>query len=207
MTSAFKRKLDDTKNVKPISSQNMDEPSDETLVGRFLNGSRISYELLVQRYKKRIFAFIYFQIKQHNHDAEDLTQDVFVELYKKAENFRHESKFSTYIFSIAKNIVLNYFRANSRFFSFSLLFHKSKEVEVSNMQEQLIYEADQQQIVCAFNSLSADERQIIYLCDKEDFSYLQISDILNIKVGTVRSRLNTARNKVIRISRENTDEV
>jgi len=207
VTSAFKRKLDDTKNVKPISSQNMDEPSDETLVGRFLNGSRISYELLVQRYKKRIFAFIYFQIKQHNHDAEDLTQDVFVELYKKAENFRHESKFSTYIFSIAKNIVLNYFRANSRFFSFSLLFHKSKEVEVSNMQEQLIYEADQQQIVCAFNSLSADERQIIYLCDKEDFSYLQISDILNIKVGTVRSRLNTARNKVIRISRENTDEV
>ena len=75
------------------------------------------------------------------------------------------------------------------------------------MQEQLIFEADKQQIVRALNILNADERQIIYLCDKEDFSYLQISDILNIKVGTVRSRLNTARKKVIKISRENADEL
>ena len=207
MTSVFKRKVDNSIKDSPIRNQDLDELSDETLIRQFSNGSRISYELLVTRYKKRIFEFIYFQIKQHKHDAEDLTQDVFIELYKKAENFRHESKFSTYIFSVAKNIVLNYFRAKYRFFSLSTLFNKSEKVEVSNMQEQLIYEADKQQIVRALNILNADERQIIYLCDKEDFSYLQISDILNIKVGTVRSRLNTARKKVIKISRENADEL
>lgn len=68
-------------------------------------------------------------------------------------------------------------------------------------------EAVQQQVILAINRLSADERQIIYLCDKEDFSYLQISEILNIKIGTVRSRLSTARKKVISTLREDNHEM
>jgi len=203
MNSVFKRELDNTLKVTPLATQISSEPSDEMLISRFAKGSTISYELLVQRYKKRIFEFIYFQIKQHRHDAEDLTQDVFVELYKKVGNFRHESKFSTYLFSIAKNIVLNYFRSNSRFFSFSQLLNKSEDVEIINLHDQLSNEAEQKQILLAINSLSADERQIIYLCDKENFSYLQVSEILNIKLGTVRSRLSTARQKVISALRDN----
>lgn len=207
MNSVFKGKLDSTLKVEPFNYQDLSEPSDEALIGQFLNGSRVSYELLVQRYKQRIFEFIYFQIKQHNHDAEDLTQEVFIEFYKKAANFRNESKFSTYLFSIAKNIVLNYFRASSRRFSFYQIFHKAEEEKATNLQEQYLYEADQQQIVLALNRLSADERQIIYLCDKEDFSYLQISEILNIKIGTVRSRISTARKRVISTLREDNHEM
>jgi RNA polymerase sigma-70 factor (ECF subfamily) len=207
MNSVFKGKLDNTLKVEPFKNQDSDEPSDEALVGRFLNGSRISYELLVLRYKQRIFEFIYFQIKQHNHDAEDLTQEVFLELYKKASNFRNESKFSTYLFSIAKNIVLNYFRASSRRFSFFKVFYKEREEQEINLQEQYMNEAVQQQVILAINRLSADERQIIYLCDKEDFSYLQISEILYIKIGTVRSRLNTARKKIISTLREHNHEM
>tara|TARA_R110002167_G_scaffold253769_1_gene460070 strand:- start:543 stop:1154 length:612 start_codon:yes stop_codon:yes gene_type:complete len=203
MNSVFKREFDNTLKVTPLETQISSEPSDEVLIFQFVKGSEISYELLVKRYKKRIFEFIYFQVKQHRHDAEDLTQDVFVELYKKVENFRHESKFSTYLFSIAKNMVLNYFRSNSRFFSFSQLLNKSEDVEIINMHDQLVNEAEQKQILLAINSLSTDERQIIYLCDKENFSYLQVSEILNIKLGTVRSRLSIARQKVIRILREN----
>ncbi|KXI30426.1 RNA polymerase sigma factor [Paraglaciecola hydrolytica] len=203
MNSVFKREVDNTLKVTPLATQISSEPSDEMLISQFVKGSKSSYELLVQRYKKRVFEFIYFQIKQHRHDAEDLTQDVFVELYKKVENFRHESKFSTYLFSIAKNIVLNYFRSNSRFFSFSQLLNKSEDVEIINLHDQLSNEAEQKQILLAINSLSADERQIIYLCDKENFSYLQVSEILNIKLGTVRSRLSTARQKVISALRDN----
>jgi RNA polymerase sigma-70 factor (ECF subfamily) len=203
MNSVFKREVDNTLKVTPLATQISSEPSDEMLISRFAKGSTVSFELLVQRYKKRIFEFIYFQIKQHRHDAEDLTQDVFVELYKKVGNFRHESKFSTYLFSIAKNIVLNYFRSNSRFFSFSQLLNKSEDVEIINLHDQLSNEAEQKQILLAINSLSADERQIIYLCDKENFSYLQVSEILNIKLGTVRSRLSTARQKVISALRDN----
>lgn len=207
MNSVFKRKLDNTLIVETFNKQELAEPSDEALVGLFLNGSMISYELLVDRYKQRIFKFIYFQIKQHNHDAEDLTQEVFLELYKKAAYFRHESKFSTYLFSIAKHIVLNYFRARSRRLSFIQLFSKSEQEKDTNLQEQYLYDVEQQQITLAINRLSAGERQIIYLCDKEGFSYLQISEILNIKLGTVRSRLSTARKKIIRILGEEHHEM
>ncbi len=207
MNSALNKKLNNISKIKTSKNQDTNELSDEMLIGRFLDGSRISYELLVQRYKKRIYEFIYFQIKQNSHDAEDLTQEVFFELYKKAGNFRKESKFSTYLFSIAKNIVFNHFRSTSRRFSFTQIFNKEKEPEVTDLQEQLIDKVNQQQVISAINCLSADERQIIYLCDKEDFSYAQISDILNVKVGTVRSRLSTARNKAIKKLRENNHEM
>ena len=207
MNSVFKCKLDRNLKVEPFKYQDLSKPSDKILIDQFLNGSRGSYELLVQRYKQRIFEFIYFQVKQHNHDAEDLTQEVFIELYKKAAHFRNESKFSTYLFSIAKNIVLNYFRSSSRRFSLYKIFHKGEEETATNLQEQYLYEVDQKQVVLALNRLPVDERQIIYLCDKEDFSYFQISEILNIKVGTVRSRLSTARKKVISFLRENNHEM
>ncbi|KGJ95926.1 RNA polymerase sigma factor [Colwellia psychrerythraea] len=207
MNSVFKGKLDSNIKVEPFKNQDLSKPSDKILIDQFLNGSRGSYEEIVQRYKERIFGFIYFQVKQHKHDAEDLTQEVFIELYKKAAHFRNESKFSTYLFSIAKNIVLNYFRSSSRRFSLYKIFHKGEEEKAINLQEQYLFEVDQKQVVLALNRLPVDERQIIYLCDKEDFSYLQISEILNIKVGTVRSRLSTARKKVISSLREDNHEM
>ena len=68
-------------------------------------------------------------------------------------------------------------------------------------------EAVQQQVILTINRLSADERQIIHLCDKEGYSYFQISEILDIKIGTVRSRLNTARKKVISTLRKHNHEM
>lgn len=207
MNSVLIQKLNSTVISESSIKHSTNDLSDELLIARFIDGSQASYELLVMRYKKRIFEFIYFQIKQNNHDAEDLTQDVFIELYRKAESFRKESKFSTYLFSIAKNIVLNYFRATSRRFSFSLVFSKERETKVTDLQEQFVNEKDQQQVYSVINSLSPDERQIIYLCDRENFSYTQISEILNIKMGTVRSRLSTTRNKVIKKLRESNHEM
>jgi|GEM_PF-1395269 len=207
MNSVFKGKLDNIQNIAPFSHQVIHEPSDEVLLDRFLKGSRRSYEILVLRYKKRIFEFIYFQIKQHSHDAEDLTQEVFIELYKKAASYRNEAKFSTYLFSIARNMVLNYFRTTSRRFSLLKLFQSNEEPETKSPQEKFIDIATQRQIMFAVNSLNVEERQIIYLCDKENFSYTQISNILNIKVGTVRSRLNTARQKIVQELRESSHEM
>ena len=106
MNSVFKRKLDNTLKVEPFKNQDSDEPSDEALVGRFLNDSRISYELLVLRYKQRIFEFIYFQIKQYNHDAEDLTQEVFIELYKKRPIFAMNLNFQHIYFLLQRTLYL-----------------------------------------------------------------------------------------------------
>jgi RNA polymerase sigma-70 factor (ECF subfamily) len=163
----------------------------------------LSYELLVQRYKQRIFEFIYFQIKQHKHDAEDLTQEVFVELYKKHDSFRHESKFSSFLFSMAKNKMFNHFRSQSRRISFMGLFQKEKAPEEQSIDNEYLSDKELLKTFELLNKLKVEERQIIYLCDREGFSYLQISEILNVNIGTVRSRLNTARAKMAKLLREN----
>lgn len=183
--------------------QGTSDATDEELIKSFTQGSRLSYELLVQRYKQRIFEFIYFQIKQHKHDAEDLTQEVFVELYKTSGRFRHESKLSTFLFSMAKNIVFNHFRSRSRRLSLMGLFQKEAESKEANVHEEYVGDKEQQETFEMLNALKVEERQIIYLCDREGFSYQQMSNILNVNIGTVRSRLNTARVKMAKLLREN----
>ncbi|MBU2893184.1 RNA polymerase sigma factor [Colwellia sp. D2M02] len=189
------------------SKSRQQKPLDEELIEQFILGSRVAFDLLVKRYKKRMFGFICFQLKGQLEDAEDLCQEVFIQLYQKPDNFRHQSTFSTYLFSIARNIVLNYVRTKSR--------RPQSSVDLSN-EEVLSGEPvndcpDNNDMTKYYNlalsSLSVDERQILFLCDKEAFTYAQISEILAINLGTVRSRINTARNKMIGQLKEKFDEM
>ena len=184
--------------------------SDDALVAKFIAGDKLAFTHLVNRYKQKIHTYIYFQINKKNSDAEDLTQEVFLALYRQAGNFKGESKFSTFLYAVAHNIVLNYFRTNKR-------RHADQTDSISQLdepmahnpiidqalvdhhcpQEQTITQNLQQRITTAIGKLSADERQLLLLTDREGFSYEQISQILAIKTGTVRSRLNTARTKLL----------
>ncbi len=170
--------------------------SDEALMKSYINGSYHSYELIVKRYKERVFKFIYFQVKQQQQDAEDLTQEVFIQLYRKPNNFRVESTFSTYIFAIAKNIVLNHHRTVSRRIKSADNSITTDIIDEACMHSNMVNIRQQQAYINAFNQLNVEDQQIIYLADKECFSYLQIGSILDIKTGTVRSRLSAVRAKL-----------
>lgn len=183
---------------------------DNQLVAQFAAGDRAAFDKIVGRYKERIYSFIYFQINQKQADAEDLTQDVFLEFYRQADNYRGESKFSTYLFAISRNIVLNYFRSHRRrhtdqtdsisqeSFDEDAAPNISKQLVADDCPEQqMIDDNMQKKVESAIEQLKPDERQLLLLTDREGFSYEQIGQILSIKVGTVRSRLNAARNRLI----------
>ena len=184
--------------------------SDDALVAKFVAGDRLAFTHLVNRYKQKIHTYIYFQINQKTADAEDLTQEVFLALYRQAGNFKGESKFSTFLYAVAHNIVLNYFRTNRRRYtdktdSISQLDEPdthntiiSQALIDNNCPAELtITQNLQHKIAAAISKLSSDERQLLLLTDREGFSYEQISQILSIKTGTVRSRLNTARTRLL----------
>ncbi len=187
-----------------------DDAIDKQLLERFVQGDRAAFNQLVTRHKERIYSFIYFQIGQKQADAEDLTQDVFIELYKQAENYRGESKFTTYLFAISRNLMLNYFRSHKRRFSDQTDSISQEQLEPGNAQqlskqlvsdecplEQTINDNMQKKVASAIDQLKPEERQLLLLTDREGFSYEQIGQILSIKVGTVRSRLNAARNRLL----------
>jgi RNA polymerase sigma-70 factor (ECF subfamily) len=184
-----------------------DELPDERLMKEFVNGSSYAYELIVKRYKNRVFEFIYFQFKQHKQDAEDLTQEVFIQLYRNPNNFRAESKFSSYIFAIAKNIALNHYRTMCRRIQSHTGGDNIDVIDNTCIHLQIVNDRQQQEYINAFNQLNIEEQQIIFLADKECFSYLQLGEILGIKTGTVRSRLSSARTKIANQLRERLDEM
>jgi RNA polymerase sigma-70 factor (ECF subfamily) len=184
-----------------------DELPDERLMKEFVNGSSYAYELIVKRYKNRVFEFIYFQFKQHKQDAEDLTQEVFIQLYRNPNNFRAESTFSSYIFAIAKNIALNHYRTMCRRIQSHTGGDNIDVIDNTCIHLQIVNDRQQQEYINAFNQLNIEEQQIIFLADKECFSYLQLGEILGIKTGTVRSRLSSARTKIANQLRERLDEM
>lgn len=204
------------RNAEPASKDQSEDEIDNGLVARFAAGDQKAYEQLVARYKERIYTFIYFQINQKQADAEDLTQDVFIEFYKQGSNYRGESKFSTYLFAISRNIVLNYFRSQRRRYSDQTDSISQQDPDSDAKQsinkelvaddcpvEQVISENMQQKVDSAIEKLKPEERQLLMLTDREGFSYEQVGNILSIKVGTVRSRLNSARNRLIEFLKVN----
>lgn len=170
---------------------------DEELLLRFIQGDKKSFDIIVSRFKKSIYHYIYFQINQNASDAEDILQEVFIELYNKASNFRGEAKLSTYLYGIARNLVLNYFRNNRRHFSNNIVQISEDIIDEHCPYQDLSNAKWEKQLTHALGQLNVEERQILYLCDKEDFSYHQISEILHIKIGTVRSRINSARTRLL----------
>ncbi len=191
----------------PSSLSRLSDMSDQELLERFLGGDKKAFAHIVDRFKKRIHHFVYFQIHQNAHDAEEITQDVFVELYKHPERFRGDSQLLTFLYGIARNLVLNYFRSQRRQFT-----NSTEPLTESISDENCPYkdtedENYQQKIFVALESLSIKDRQVIFLCDNEGFSYQQISEILDINIGTVRSRINTARNRLIQKLKEVCDEL
>ena len=86
--------------------------TDEVLMMRFQGGDRDSFAILVRRHKTPIFNFILRQIRNHT-TAEDLTQDVFVRVVRSAASFKHEARFTTWIYSIARNLCIDHLRKMS----------------------------------------------------------------------------------------------
>lgn len=183
--------------VLPSFKKPLEGLNDEELLSDFIAGNRLAFDLIVNRFKKRIYDFIYFQIHQNPHDSEDLSQDVFIQLYKGAKDFRGESKLATFLFSIARNLILNYFRSHRRRFTSKTEELDDNLVDINCPSQDAENEKWKSRVINALNELSNEERQIIYLCDNEEFTYHQISKILGIKIGTVRSRIHSARTHLL----------
>ena len=170
------------------------------------NRDHAAFEQLVNRYKKKLYNFIYFQIRSAQ-DTEDLLQDTFVELYKSLDKYNRDSQFNSYLYAIAKNVVFNHYRTKSRRITTEAQDNIAEVAEDMNLQGKLEISESMKQLQLAVSQLNVEERQILYLCDNESMSYQQISVILDINLGTVRSRLHNIRKRIVEIMSENKDEL
>jgi RNA polymerase sigma-70 factor (ECF subfamily) len=173
-------------------------PSDEELIARFQNGDVYAYEQLVRRYKEPLLNFVYRFIGDLV-EAEDIVQDTFYRVYKNKHYYKEVAKFSTWIYTIASNLAKTELRRRRRrrFFSINKETQNEKETELPDLNRDPEVEANtiltEKIIQKAIGNLPQKFRQVIILRDIQGFSYEEISSIIKVPLGTVKSRVNRAR--------------
>ena len=170
--------------------------SDAQLLKRLQNGERIGFETLLDRFGPRVQSLAR-RYSQSSADAEDLTQEIFVDLFKSVPNFRGEAQLSTWIYRVALNHCLRWKekqgRENERRENFS-----SDEIEIPSLdgwgdpQKRAARGELGERVQCALGDLSEMHREIVILHEMHGLTYAQCAQILEIPVGTVKSRLSNA---------------
>ena len=170
--------------------------SDEKLILRFQEGDINAYNELVKRYKDRLLNFVlrYFNNVEQ---AEDVVQDTLIKLYTHASYYKNVAKFSTWIFTIAKNNALTELRKNKRKKTDSLWTDDGQVIDINSNEESLDSKVQNEIAIDQLNKyldeIPENFRMAVVLRDFQELSYEEISKILEIPIGTIKSRINRGR--------------
>ena len=177
------------------------EKTDEQLIALFQGGEERAFVLLVERFKDRLVNFVYRFLNDMT-DAEDLVQETFLKVYKNKHAYREIAKFSTWIYTIAGNLARSELRKKKRrkTYTMSDMSYADNEfnpVDPDKDTEGVVFNSYAgEEIMKAIKNLKEPFKTIIILRDIQELSYDDISTILDIPMGTVKSRVNRARLKL-----------
>ena len=166
-------------------------------------GNANAFEKLVLHYQNMVFSFIYNMV-QNQMDAEELTQDVFVKAYRKLELFRGESKFSTWLFTIARNNVSSSFR-KKQLDTIDVDDSKTAHLEVDevdNAFDVLSKKERNETIGIALNQLAPQQKMLLQLFYLEEQSLKEIEEITGLSNGSIKTGLMRARNNLYSVLTE-----
>jgi len=175
--------------------------TDEKLIAAFQGGDESAFVELVERYKDRLVNFVYRFLNDMT-DAEDLVQETFLKVYKNKHAYREIAKFSTWIYTIAGNLARSELRKRKRrkTYTMSDLSFDNNEftaVDTDKDTEGIVFNSYAgEEIMKAIRNLPEPFKTITILRDIQELSYEDISTILDIPMGTVKSRVNRARLKL-----------
>ena len=170
------------------------------LIAQIQNGNTDAFQQFIERYKRLVFHIVYRTISNQT-DQEDICQDIFIKIYQNLSKFRFESKLSTWIAKIAYNTCLNYLK-KKKIPLFSDIASDSKVFEESVADESSFESSFENRdiLLCIqdeIRHLPVPFRTAITLYHIENMSYNEISQVMALPEGTVKSHLFRAR-KILR---------
>ena len=184
--------------------------NDAVLIEQYQKGDSAALEQLVLKYQNRIYNVI-LKICADPDDAAELTQETFVKVIENLDKFEGRSSFYTWTFRIAVNLTLNYCQRNSKL-AFRSLDEEQQQKDDSDVKQVLkdflsddsspdpaaeVQSKELYRIAAkVLMGLDEEHRAVIVLRDIEGMSYARIAEVLDIELGTVRSRLSRARSKM-----------
>ena len=183
-----------------IPQPNSGQAADGAIISRCKNRDAEAFGLLVDRYQARVFGFVRRMV--HNvEDAEDIAQEVFVRAFQNIDRFDGRASLTTWLFKIASNLCIDRVRRKDRRPDTVSMANseegESVEIEVPderwNPEVMTTISYMEQKLEEAIGKMSDKLRSVLLLHDIEELSYDEISKVIGIPVGTVKSRLFLAR--------------
>jgi RNA polymerase sigma-70 factor (ECF subfamily) len=184
---------------KDIEQAELPRMSDEALLSSSLEGNQVAFDLLVDRYYDRLYGYLLRFLKDPEM-AEDLLQETFLRVWRKRGEFRHIASFSTWIYTIAGNLARSEWRRRKRWRMLRLGPSDSEDEPTIQLpdtrampdkmvEDRLAVNA----LATAIHGLPERYREVVILRDLQGMTYEEIAGIVQVPVGTVKSRLNRGR--------------
>jgi len=172
-----------------------DQPADLELIERCLNHDEAAWEQILFRYKRKVFG-IAFKFTGRFEEAEDLTQEIFLKVFKALATYKKEQDFSWWLVSISRNACIDYYRSVKRERKvLSENLDRIKEFKFEGLSPQGNLEAAERSRMLRqrLGELPEDLRVVLILRDLKGLSYKEIADQLGLVEGTVKSRIHRGR--------------
>lgn len=174
--------------------------NEQELIEKSQAGDIEAFGELISIYEKKIYNLAY-RISGNSEDAFDISQETFIKIFKNIQKFKGESSFSTWIYRIATNMAYDFLKYEAK--PKRSLDDEENPIEIldKSISPEQSVEADERlkTVKLALGKISLEFRQVIVLRDIEGYSYEEIAQILNIELGTVKSRISRARNNLKKI--------
>lgn len=180
------------------------EDSDAVLVARVKQGDVAAFDVLVRKYRERLFAILY-NLTSNREDAADLTQEAFIKAFRSIGKFKGDSAFFTWLYRIGVNAGLSQIKRQRwrRFFSLEQLDESAPDAEIVELltgrdrtERATLLSELQEKLNEALQKLSPAHRTVVVLFEIEGLDHRAIAQIMECSEGTVRSRLHYAKQQL-----------
>ncbi len=176
---------------------------DKILVEKSKKGDKVAFEQLVRLYSKYVYTNAFF-ILRDSHEAEDVSQEVFVKVYLSIKNFRGLSSFKTWIRKLTVNTCIDKLRVKSKSLDKKVSlesFEDNYEIVFTkldhNIEKNFITRETVKEVLGIIVEMDETYRIPLILRDLQDYSYIEISDLIKKPIGTVKTNIHRAR-KIIK---------
>jgi len=173
----------------------------DSLIERCLKGDQTAWETIVRLYWRKVFNIAYKFVGRHD-EAEDLTQDVFLKLFKSIKTFDRRANFSTWLISVSRNLCIDHYRSVRR--EHDAVTHDIDVVTLAqpstiDSPHTMLERRDRVALLrAALDKLAPSLRMAVMLRDIQELSYQEIAGRLGVPEGTVKSRINRGRTELAR---------
>jgi RNA polymerase sigma-70 factor (ECF subfamily) len=173
----------------------------ETLIQRCLRGDQQAWEQIVQQYWRKVFNVAYKFVAKHD-EAEDLTQDIFLKIFKSLDTFDRRANFQTWLISISRNLCIDHYRSVRKERETIDRDIDANELAPASHDGGPVAALEQRDRVTllrqALAGLPDTLRTAVLMRDIQELSYQEIADALRLPEGTVKSRINRGRTELAR---------